>query len=108
MKYLWSGILCTTEKTFLSPDCVKYIGWTGGLCYAVIMITCWCILMGTFPGYSDTAKLTEWYDNTLLPNLVLSQIIWVVFNVVSTTVTIVGISKIIRTLREIKKCNPNI
>jgi hypothetical protein len=38
----------------------------------------------------------------------LSTIIWAVFIIVSTMVTIVGIYKIIRTLREIKKYNSNI
>jgi hypothetical protein len=108
MKYLWSGILSSTEKTCVSPDCVKYIGWIGGLCYAVIMITCWCILMVTFPEFSDIAKLLVWYDFLFDPIVSLSSKIWAVFNMVSTMVTIVGIYKIIRTLREIKKYESNI
>jgi hypothetical protein len=79
------------EKTYISSECVKYIGWIGGLCYAILMITCWCILMVTFPGYSDITKLIEWVENTYNPIFELSDIIWVVFNFLSTVVTIVGI-----------------
>ncbi len=64
--------------------------------------------MVTFPGYSHTAKLLEWSDQMLAPIYNLSNIIWAVFNIVSTMVTIVGIYIIIRILREIKKHNPNI
>ncbi len=91
MKYLWSGILCSMEKSFISPNCVKYIGWTGGLCYAIFMITCWCISMATFSGYSDITKLIEWVDNIFNPISYLSNIIWGVFNILSTIITIVGI-----------------
>jgi hypothetical protein len=55
------------------------------------MIISWCIMIATFPGFSDIAKLTEWYDNTFYPNFELTNIIWAVFNLVSTMVTIVGI-----------------
>jgi hypothetical protein len=66
------------------------MGWVGGLCYALIMVTCWCILMATFPGVSDP-KLTEWNDNTYVPIVEWSLIIWAAFNIVSTYITIVGI-----------------
>jgi hypothetical protein len=64
--------------------------------------------MVTFPGYSDTAKLLEWSDFMFDPIINLSTIIWALFNMVSTIVSIVGIYKTIRTLRLIKKFNPNI
>jgi hypothetical protein len=64
--------------------------------------------MVTFPGFSDIAKLLEWYDFMFDPIVYWSIIIWAVFNMVSTMVTIVGFYKIIRTLREIKEYNPNI
>jgi hypothetical protein len=57
IKYLWSGKLSSLESNCLSLNCVKWIGWTAGLCYAILMITCWCILMATFPGYTDTKSL---------------------------------------------------
>ncbi len=67
IKYLWSGILCSDESTCLFLDCVKWLGWTGSLCYVIFMITCWCIAMATFPGYNDFAKFKEWYHNTFYP-----------------------------------------
>ena len=56
MKYLWSGTVCTLESTCLTLDCIKFIGWIGGLCFAIFMITCYSILMATFPGYTDIPK----------------------------------------------------
>ncbi len=60
LKYLWSATFCSLEETRLSLACIKYTGWIGGLCYVVFMITCWFILMVTFPGYSDMPKFKEW------------------------------------------------
>jgi hypothetical protein len=57
--------------------------------------------MVTLPGYSDIPKLMEWYDNTFYPIFKLCKIIWGVFNILSTIATIVGIYKIIHTLREL-------
>ncbi len=91
MKYLWSGVLCSLQATWLTLDWVKWMGWTGGLCYALFIITCWCVLMATFPGYSDLVKLQEWFENTFHPIYTLSFIIWGVVNTVSTIVTILGI-----------------
>ncbi len=54
--------------------------------------------MVTFPGYTDT-KLMEWVNNTYNPISEFSGIIWAVFNFVSIVVTIVGIYKIVHTLR---------
>ncbi len=107
-KYLWSGVLCSQEATCLSLNCVKWMGWTGGLCYALLMISCWCILMATFPGYIDLAKLQEWYFNTFSPISQWSSIIWAVFNIVSTMLTIVGIYKIIKTMEELERNNASI
>jgi hypothetical protein len=78
------------------------MGWVGGSCYTSIMVTCWCILMATFPGYINLAKLQEWYDNTFNPIDEWSNIIWAVFNTVSTMITIVGIYKIIKTMQELQ------
>ncbi len=55
-------------------------------------------MMVTFPGYSDIAKFTEWYENTYYPILKLSIKIWGVLNIVSTIATIVGIYKMIHSL----------
>jgi hypothetical protein len=95
---LWSGVLFSIEVTCISTDCVKYTGWVGGLSYALFIISCWCIMMVTFPGYSDIAKFTEWYENTYYPILKLSIKIWGVLNIVSTIATIVGIYKMIHSL----------
>jgi hypothetical protein len=64
--------------------------------------------MITFPGYSDIAKLIEWYENFFDPISYFNTIIWAVFNLLSTIVTIVGIKKMINTLRELKKFNHNL
>ncbi len=96
------------EFTCLSPDCVKYIGWIGGLGYAILMITFWCILMATFPGYYDITKLTEWVEKIYNPISNLSDRIWGVFNILSAIVTFIGIKRIIHTLRELKKYSPSL
>ncbi len=64
--------------------------------------------MVTFPGYSDVSKLTEWFDNTFSPIIYLNDMIWRVFNIVSTMVTIVGIYKIVYTLHQLKKYNSHL
>ncbi len=64
-------------------------------------------MMITFPGYSDT-KFKEWDDKIFTPISYFSTIIWGVFNMVSTIVTIVGVYKILHTLHELKKYNPNL
>ncbi len=107
IKYLWSGVLCSLEVTYISSECVQYIGWTGGLCFSVCMITCWCIWMVTFPGWTET-KLTEWFENTFNPIDELTRIIFGVFNIVSTMVTIIGIYKIVNTLDQLKKYDPHL
>jgi hypothetical protein len=91
MKYLYTGILCSFEATFLSSDCVQYIGWSGGLCFAACITTCWCIMMVTFPGYSDLAKLQGWYEKSFSPISKWCYIAWGFFNTISTIATIVGI-----------------
>jgi hypothetical protein len=106
MKYWWNGLLCSLKVNYISSECVKYTEWIGGLCYAIFMITCWFISMVTYPGYSNISKLTKWYHNTYGPIGFWSNIIWAVFNILSTLVTIVGIYKIIHTLHQLKKYNP--
>jgi hypothetical protein len=106
MKYLWSGILSSLKTTCLSLEYLKGIGWTGGLSYGILMIASWCILMATFPGYSDLAKFLKWYHKTCNPIRELSYIIWAVFNTIGTIVTISGIQKIMKTLKELKNNNP--
>ena len=56
-KYLWSGVLCSKEANWLSLERIKWMGWIGGSCFAILMLTCWCILMTSFPGYKDLAKI---------------------------------------------------
>jgi hypothetical protein len=63
--------------------------------------------MVTFPGWTDT-KAMEWLDNTYEPIIYLSNIIWGVFNILSTIVTIVGIYKILHTLHQLKKYNSDL
>jgi hypothetical protein len=107
MKYLYSGVLCSLESTCLSLDCVKRIGWTGGLCFAAFMITCWCVLMVTFPGLTDP-KYDEWHEKTFNPIYVCSYFLWGVFNTISTIVTILGIKKILKSLQQLKRFNPSL
>ena len=108
MKYLWSGVLCSQAATCFSLDCVKWMAWTGGSCFAACIITFWCIAMATYPGYSDLTKLLEWYDNTFDPIDYWSNLIWGVFNTVSTMVTVVGIYKIMKTMQQLKRKNVSI
>jgi hypothetical protein len=107
-KYLWSGALCSANSTWLSLDCVKWMGWIGGSFYAILLITYWCILIITFPGYKHLIKLQEWYDNTYIESTQRSVIIWVVFNTVSTIITIIGINKMLKTMQQLKNNNARI
>jgi hypothetical protein len=106
MKYFWSGVLCS-EVTYVSPDCIKYFGWTGGLFYVIFMIISWCLLLVTFPGWTDTKEM-EWYDDTFNPIIELSLITWAVFNFLSTIVTILAIYKIVHTVQKLKKYNAGV
>jgi hypothetical protein len=63
--------------------------------------------MVTFPGWTET-KLTEWFENTFNPIDELTRIIFGVFNIVSTMVTIIGIYKIVNTLDQLKKYDPHL
>ncbi len=101
-------MVCSLEESFLSSDCVKWMGWIGGSCFALLIITFWCILMASFPGYSNLAKLQEWYYNTFDQIFEWSSIIWGLFNILSTIVTIVGIYKIMKTMQQLKKSNTSI
>jgi hypothetical protein len=76
--------------------------WVGGSCFAIFMVTCWCILMATFPGYSDP-KLQEWLESTYNLIYIWCNIIWAAFNTVSTMITIIGIYKILKTMQQLEK-----
>jgi hypothetical protein len=97
--------LCSFELTFISLNFVKFMGWFGGICFVLCMITCWSILMITFPGWNDT-KLIVWNLKTYYPITDWGNIIWAVFNILSTLLTIVGIYKIFKTLQLLKRYNP--
>ncbi|MFM7859053.1 MAG: hypothetical protein ACKO96_45800 [Flammeovirgaceae bacterium] len=53
--YLTSAVKCRMEKTFLTQDVVKYLGWGTGCAYLAGQIIISLTMIITFPGDKYTA-----------------------------------------------------
>lgn len=107
MKYIYSGSQCSLEPTILSLSGIKYMNWGGVILYAGCMIVFWCIEMATWSGYTEIPNHFKW-DQAPSPLYFTTQLIWVVYTIASTIITIIGIRQILTTLKELKKYNERI
>ena len=108
IKYLYSGTECSIKPNYLSLRCIKRTGWIGGLIYSGFIIISWCILIATWPGWLDLSKKSEWSKFIFLPIYALTDFLYLIINIASTWMTILGIRKILHTLQLLKHNNTQV
>ena len=64
--------------------------------------------MSTFPGYTSSKVFILWFNRPNTPIWNFCAKIWAAFTLLSTFLTVYGIHKILKTLKEIKKHNQRV
>lgn len=104
MKYLYSATESSLTPTRLTVKCITKLNWIGSIFFVVSLLSFWCILMATWPGYVSREELSNWFEKNLKV-IVLSSSIWFGYNIVGTCITFFGIFSILKTLKYVKKFN---
>ena len=108
IKYFYSGTECSTSPSYFSLRCINHTGWIVGAIYSGFIIISWCILVGTWPGWSvDLTIKSEWIKIFILI-YALTDVLYLLLNIVSTWMTIVGIRKILTTLKMLRHNNAQV
>lgn len=108
MQYLKSAIICSLDTPILSEQTVKIIGFIVIAFYTCSMIFFWLWMISTFPGYEDFNIYSQWYDVTFIKLYTATYALWFALNLVSTSVTVIAIVKIFRTVKLLEKSNENV
>ena len=93
MKYFESAITCSFNTTITQKQ-IKFIRWTFFVTYLLELASTYCLLISTFPGYSSTTRLKEWYEKIFDRTMSATGGLWFVLNVLSTFISIYSVFKI--------------
>jgi hypothetical protein len=96
----------------LTQECVKYIGWSLGLIYTVVVIISTIWIETTFPGYYDQNgtfyQYVVWYYATGAKLHQTANVAWSIMLFVSCLTAIYAICKIFATNKVLSHQKPNV
>ena len=108
LKYLESAVNCSFTTTCLTNDFVNYTLWAGIGIYLASHTTCYVWDIVTCPGLVNNGSFDEfnaWYLTTGEKIEIVTNMLWTIFNIVSTFIAIFAMIKIFNTVRQLKKMN---
>ena len=99
---------CSFTSSCLTNNLVTYGLWVGICIYFTSHTTCFVWIIVTCPGLVNFGSFYEfniWYATTGMKISLATNILWTVFNIVSTIITLFAMMKIFETVKQLKNMN---